>query len=259
MNSSFRKLIAINQVGSVDSILKSFRPKVGMNEGSGEALSKTIKSLSQMPVYGETDDIIIDLTDSKNIHVAEFNRSYFELHLDFTIDLFQGLFHILLTNAHPDFLNNTEWWTDWSTILALVDIAKITFLFIGFKNSTDCIKYYRITHNGRDVGPSIKDKVQIESYLYSVMKPKTDKENKANSYSLWDEIHGHNNSFCGQYISMYDLYQAQLQGTNSIHVNFLVIIGFDDLLPFQNFSDFPSCVLGDFKLIIRVSPDALVW
>jgi hypothetical protein len=80
-----------------------------------------------------------------------------------------------------------------------------------------------------------------------------------NSYSLWDEIHGHNNSFCGQYISMYDLYQAQLQGTNSIHVNFPVIIGFDDLLPFQNFSDFPSCVLGDFKLIIRVSPDALVW
>jgi hypothetical protein len=66
MNSSFRKLIAINQVGSDDSILKSFRPKVGMNEGSREALSKTIKSLSQMAVYGETDDIIIDLTDSKN-------------------------------------------------------------------------------------------------------------------------------------------------------------------------------------------------
>jgi hypothetical protein len=42
-------------------------------------------------------------------------------------------------------------------------------------------------------------------------------------------------------------------------VNFPVIIGFDDLLPFQNFGDFPSCVLGDFKLILRVSPDALVW
>jgi hypothetical protein len=29
--------------------------------------------------------------------------------------------------------------------------------------------------------------------------------------------------------------------------------------PFQNFSGFPSCVLGDFKLYFRVSPDALVW
>jgi hypothetical protein len=58
---------------------------------------------------------------------------------------------------------------------------------------------------------------------------------------------------------MWDLYQAQLTGTNSIHVTFPVIIGFDNLLPFQNFADFPSCVLGDFKLVIRVSPDALVW
>jgi hypothetical protein len=31
------------------------------------------------------------------------------------------------------------------------------------------------------------------------------------------------------------------------------------MLPFQNFGDFPACVLGDLKLIIRVSPDALVW
>jgi hypothetical protein len=38
-----------------------------------------------------------------------------------------------------------------------------------------------------------------------------------------------------------------------------VIIGLDDLLPFQSFGDFPSCVLGDFKLYIHVSPDALVW
>jgi hypothetical protein len=91
------------------------------------------------------------------------------------------------------------------------------------------------------------------------MKPKTDKENKANSFTLWEDAHTHNPSICGQYLSMWDLYQAQLTGTNSIHVAFPVIIGFDDLLPFQNFGDFPCCVLGDFKLVIRVSPDALVW
>jgi hypothetical protein len=44
-----------------------------------------------------------------------------------------------------------------------------------------------------------------------------------------------------------------------LHVTFPVIIGFDDLLPFQNFGYFPSCILGNFKLYIRVSPDALVW
>ena len=58
---------------------------------------------------------------------------------------------------------------------------------------------------------------------------------------------------------MWDIYQASLAGDNSLHITFPVIIGFDDLLPFQNFGDFPSCVLGEFKIYIRVSPDALVW
>jgi hypothetical protein len=91
------------------------------------------------------------------------------------------------------------------------------------------------------------------------MKQKSDKENKANSYTLWEDAHSYNICVCSQYISMWDLYQAKLTGTNTIHVNFPVIIGFDDLMPFQNFGDFPACVLGDLKLIIRVCPDALVW
>jgi hypothetical protein len=239
MNSAFRKAIAINEVGSVDTILKKFRPSVGMNEGAHEAITKTVRSLTQVPVYGETDEIIIDLTDSRNIHVCEFNRSYFELYLDFAIDVFQGNFPILDTDARPiDIVGAGEEWVDWTTQEALVNIAKITYFFVGFKNATDCIKYYRITHNGRDIGPTIKDKVQIESYLYNVMKPKTDKENKANSYTLWENAHSHNISVCGQYISMWDLYQAKMTGVNSFHFSFPVIIGFDDLLPFQNFGDF---------------------
>jgi hypothetical protein len=230
-----------------------------MNEGNHECINKTIKTTSQVPLFGETEDIIIDLSDSKNIHVTDFNRSYFELYLSFEIDLLQGVWPLFATNARPEEAGGDEDWTDWTTRPALVDLAKITYFFVGFKNATDCIKYYRITHNGRDVGPTIKDKVQIESYLYNVMKPKTDKENKANSYSLWEEVNAHNNSVCGQDLSMWDLYQQKLQGADLIRVSFPVIIGFDDILPFQNFSDFPSCVLGDFKLIIHTSPDALVW
>jgi hypothetical protein len=53
MNSAFRKAITINEVGSVDTILKKFRPSVGMNEGAHEAITKTVKSLTQVPVYGK--------------------------------------------------------------------------------------------------------------------------------------------------------------------------------------------------------------
>jgi hypothetical protein len=61
-----------------------------MNEGYHEALTKTLKSTSQMPVTGEIDEIIIDLNNGKNIHVTEFNHSYFELYFKINIDVFQG-------------------------------------------------------------------------------------------------------------------------------------------------------------------------
>jgi hypothetical protein len=107
-----------------------------------------------MPVTGEIDEIIIDLSDGRNIHLTEFNRSYFELYFNIDIDVFQGRFPILPTDALPEWLDGEATWTDWSTIPAFVDIAKITYFFIGFKNATDCIKYYRIQHNGRDIANS---------------------------------------------------------------------------------------------------------
>jgi hypothetical protein len=112
MNSAFRKALAINEVGSVDTILKPFRPSVGMNEGNHETLTKTLKSTSQMPVVGETDEIIIDLSDGKNIHVTEFYRSYFELYFNIDIDVFQGKFPILPTDALPEWLDGEATWTD---------------------------------------------------------------------------------------------------------------------------------------------------
>jgi nucleoside-triphosphatase THEP1 len=86
MNSAFRKALAVNEIGSVDTILKRFHPSVRMNEGNHETLTKTLKLTSQMPVVGETDEIIIDLSEGKNIYVTKFNRSYFELYFNIDID-----------------------------------------------------------------------------------------------------------------------------------------------------------------------------
>jgi predicted nucleic-acid-binding Zn-ribbon protein len=68
-----------------------------MNEGDHEALTKTLKSTSQIPITGKTEKNIIDHSDGKNIHVTEFNRSYFELYFNIDIDMFQGRFPIRLT------------------------------------------------------------------------------------------------------------------------------------------------------------------
>jgi hypothetical protein len=102
MNLAFRKAIAINEVGSIDTILKPFRLSVGMNEGNHKTLTKTLKSTSQMPIVKETNEIIIDLSDGKNIHVTQFNPSYFELYFNVGIDVFQGRFSILPTVPYPN-------------------------------------------------------------------------------------------------------------------------------------------------------------
>jgi hypothetical protein len=86
-----------------------------------------------MPVTGETDEIIIDLSDGKNIHVIEFNHSYFELYFNIDIDVFQGKFPILPTCALPECLDGEATWTDWTDVPAFVYISKITYFFIGFK------------------------------------------------------------------------------------------------------------------------------
>jgi hypothetical protein len=127
MNSVFRKALAKNEVGSADTILKRFC------QPDHKALTKTLKSTSQMPVSGETDEIIIDLSNGKNIHVTEFNWSYFELYINIDIDVFQGKFPILPTDALPEWLTGEATWTDWSEIPAFVDTVKITYFFIGFK------------------------------------------------------------------------------------------------------------------------------
>jgi hypothetical protein len=108
MNSAFRIVLAINEVGLVDTILKRFRPTIGMNEGDHKALTKTLTSTFQMLVTGETDEIIIDLSDGKNVHVTEFNRSYFELYFNIDIDVFQGRFPMLPTDALPEWLNGEK-------------------------------------------------------------------------------------------------------------------------------------------------------
>jgi hypothetical protein len=109
-----------------------------MNEGDHETITKTLKSTSQMAVTGETDEIIIDLSDGKNIRVTEFNRSYFELYFNIDIDVFQGRFPILPTDAPQEWLDGLAAWDDWSNIPALVDIPKITYFFVRFKNSFFC-------------------------------------------------------------------------------------------------------------------------
>jgi hypothetical protein len=152
MNAHLRKELALNAIGSVDTILGQFAPKIGINEGDNKYFIKTIPSPTQKPYYGKNTDITIPFTDS-NVDVIEFNKSYFTLNLDIQID-FNPNFPLIPPEGLPwvyllNFISNftTEIGMKWIDHEVMIELAKMTYFFIGFKNATDCIASYRITHN----------------------------------------------------------------------------------------------------------------
>jgi hypothetical protein len=63
MNSNLRKIQALNAVGSVDTILSQFDPKVSTQEGDNKYMIKQVPSPTQKPISGKSE-IEIPLTDS---------------------------------------------------------------------------------------------------------------------------------------------------------------------------------------------------
>jgi hypothetical protein len=263
MESTLRKMIAIERSGSVKEALSKFNPKVSENEGASDYITKTVDSPTSHPYVGKTTEIRIPLTDP-NIHIVEFTKSFFTLRLQFEVYFPDGVPYFDKAPTGADHI--AEWaeelsnssYTDWWEDPKLVALAKAHYIFIGFKAAGDVIHQYKITHNGVDVRDTLTQKAQIESYLFNSTKPKPQWENKSGTMTQWEDVHNHNASVCGRYISYWDIKQ-NITAHNRLQIVFPVQIGFDDLLIFQAFDLFPSCAVGQLELVIMCSADALVW
>jgi hypothetical protein len=142
----------------------------------------------------------------------------------------------------------------------MVNIAKNQFFFIGFKNATDCISSLQVVHKGLIVSELFQDQHNRYSFVFNQVKSYSQKENKRDSYTLWENIQSHNPSVCGVYISYWELYQQTVNSNlQKIKFEFDVNINFDDLILFENMYEYPSSILGKLELKLKVSPDALVW
>jgi hypothetical protein len=151
---------------------------------------------------------------------------------------------------------NTKWYKD----PACVNIAKNQFIFIGFKNSTDCFSQVMIKCKGVDIPNTLTDNYALRNYLPNVVKSKSQKENKRGEYTLWGNVQKHNPSICGAYISYYDLWmQQQASANQTVVVSFPMTITYDNLVYFENFCEYMNFIYGDLQLNVKVSPNALVW
>jgi hypothetical protein len=142
----------------------------------------------------------------------------------------------------------------------MVNIAKNQFFFIGYKNATDCIASLQVIHNGIIINELFQDQYNRHSFVFNQVKSYSQKENKRDSYTLWENDESHNPSVCGVYISYWELYQQTVNSNiQKIKFEFDIKINFDHLIVFENMYEYLSSILGKLELKLKVSPDVLVW
>jgi hypothetical protein len=252
MNAAFRRILAVNQTGSVKSILSKHDAKVNIGEGAQGYLIKPMDSPTSKPYYGKTTDIALPMTNA-NIDCAEWHKSFFTLEYEITLTFPKG--HPLIAKR-PQFTSSPGLNVAYTDDL-IVALLKSMYIWFGFKAATDGISQYKVTHNGIDVANTTVQQQQIESFLMNVMKPKSEWQNKSGTMTLWEDAWNHDTSVCGKYVSLFDLY-AEIAASGTYRLNFHTQVLFDMFSMWQSVELMPLC-LGEWSLVVQVSADALCW
>jgi hypothetical protein len=135
---------------------------------------------------------------------------------------------------------------------------KRIFIFAGYKHVSVAIDYIKLLHRTKDVPGSEQSRGVLESYLYHRVKPDCEMQNRASTYSLFQDIENMDVSKCGVYISLYTLAEAFGLGGRIMNIYFPLIIPFDGVLSLQGFSLYPKCTSGGFSLLIKITAESLV-
>jgi hypothetical protein len=263
--NNLKKLIPLEQSGSVNDLLAKRNPKIAANEGNGYYQLIEKSSTSQVPNVYSRMDLDIPLT-TNDLDIIEFHKSFVNMKLEMEL-IFDGGLPILDNQGKPDWCTSetcdelkTAGFIDlWDQNPLLSDIAKHQYIFVGFKNSTDAIGEMKVVWESTGIEDTLTSSYQINSFAINAIKPQSEKNNKKNIFSLWENVHEFNQSACGVYISYYDLYKQFLSYSNKITVQFYITIDFDNILHFLNFEEYPRFLFGNLSLRVNIVPNALVW
>jgi hypothetical protein len=253
MNYNLRKIQAINEVGNITTILGSFTGKPTTIEELGHYSISTLDTTSQVPV-SQGFQVVIPLTD-KNHDITQFMKSYIEIDFEVELALINES-EIVGWDVSKAFYNGDALYKDKPYFFH--ELHRNVFTFFGFKNATDAIQRYELWHKQKIIAGTNNNNAQLESYLYNVMKPKSEKQNRGGTYSLWPDVWNHDEAVCGTYLSINDIHKQFATNNGKLFLNFPLIIPFDNILPLQAFSDFPNGIFGDLQLVIYLSADAMV-
>ena len=218
------------EVGNVNDTFQKMRNIINVNDGTRSFSFRTVDCHDQPAPFHQGQYSQISLTHPDHF-ISDIDKGFLTFHIKLDLQLN----------------------TDLAKLQEINDPNNFYKLFVGFKSSNQLFDRLEILHNNVNVGYQQNECIR-EGFLYSVLKPETEKMRRRFVHSLWENISNYSQTHAGSYVNL-NSFKDGGKTTTEFDLN----VPFDDLLALQAFDLFPNGIIGDLSIRFQVSPAGLVW
>ena len=218
------------EAGNVLKAFEDMRTMINTNDGTRSFSFRTVDCHDQPAPFHQGQYSQISLTHPDHF-VSDVDKGFLTFHVQLDLQLN----------------------TDLAQLQQIDDPNHFFKLFVGLKSSNQLFDRLEILHNNVNVGYQQNECVR-EGFLYSAVKPETEKKRRRFVHSLWENISEYSQTHAGVYVNLEDF-----KANGKTKAEFDLNIPFDDLLALQAFDLFPNGIIGDLSIRFQVTPAGLVW
>ena len=218
------------EAGNVLDTFNKMREIINVNDGTRSFSFRTVDCHDQPAPFHQGQYSQISLTHPDHF-ISDVDKGFLTFHVKLDLQLN----------------------TDLSKLQQIDDPNNFYKLFVGLKSSNQLFDRLEILHNNVNVGYQQNECVR-EGFLYSAVKPETEKKRRRFVHSLWENVSTYSQTHAGSYVNL-NSFKTDGKTTTEFDLN----VPFDDLLALQAFDLFPNGIIGDLSIRFQVSPAGLVW
>ena len=166
------------EAGNVLNTFSKMREMINVNDGTRSFSFRTVDSHDQPAPYTKGQYSQISLTHPDHF-ISDVDKGFLTFHIRLDLQLN----------------------TDLSKLRTIEDSDNLYKIFVGFKSSNQLLDRLEILHNNVNVGYQQNECVR-EGFLYSTLKPETEKKRRRFVHSLWENVSSYSQTIAGAYVNL---------------------------------------------------------
>jgi hypothetical protein len=211
-DKDIRDALATKEVTTVSKIaFLRHKSEIDSAETAHDYETKTVCAVLTGNTSNDNIDFNISLTHT-SIGLIKFQRSEFRIWINlriFLINIEEENSISCEEDGIPEWIHhfgmnlakiNTEWYKD----PVCINIAKNQFIFIGYKNATDCFSQVMIKCKNVDLPETMMDNWALHNYIPNAIQSHSQRDKKRGCFTLWENVQKHDPSVYRTYISYLD-------------------------------------------------------